>query len=524
MTDTVSPPPRTGSCPLSRHGATAADRTEPAPILTKPMSRRTLLRRTGTVAGAVGTLAMLDQLAWVPERVATAQETAAPPDVQFNLDPFMPPAQTIDGIPVAMPPVFTLFLTARLSFRPSRIDQLRMEGALREIEQRYPYSPAGVFTHVAYSDNYFNRLPSLVVAAAMPRTLSGNQPVLKRAVPGPTDVAPGNRELELRRPEFTVPVRMESNDILFTIRSDVAANVNDVAAWLSGSNRLRGALVASPRFDAVMTITSSRTMFVQRGLPRSVANQNRLPFNTFINPNSPMWMGFADQQVDASAPAQNVTFVGGGGIRLTNSQPGNYFDNGSIQHLSHVLLDLQQFYLDGREPEEPVDHRENFDERLQYMFESPSQVQEDPNDPFTDGGGPRNLGTRGAFLRNAFRGAGYARQSAIEFGRMGHLSQLHRTGRTSDGRPIHLRIDGPGFDTMDTTTGRNTAKLQFSGFFPSADFFAALRRSQGSVDLLEEFDLEEEDHGIERFITATRRQNFLIPPRRHRAFPLIEFT
>jgi len=524
VTDIVSPPPTQGVCPLHIGGANAAGAAEPAPILTKPLSRRTMLRRTGMFAGALGTLAMLDELAWVPERVAWAEDTNALPDVQFNLNPFMPPAQTIDGIPVAMPPVFTVFLTARLSFRPSKADQIRMENDLRQIEAAYPYSPSGVFSHVAFSDNYFNRLPGAVVAAAMPRTLSGNQAVLKRAVAGPTDVASGNRAMELRRAEFNVPVRLENNDILFTIRSDVAANVNDVAAWLSGSNRLRGAIVASPRYDGVMTITSARTMFVQRGLPRSVANQNRLPFNTFVNPKSPMWMGFADQQVDASAPPQNVTFVGGGGIKLTNSAAGNYFDNGAIQHLSHVLLDLQQFYVDGKEPDDDVDHRENFDERLQYMFETPSQVAEDPNDPFTDGGGPRNLGTRGAFLHNTFRGAGYARQSAQQFGRMGHLSQLHRTGRSTDGRPIHLRIDGPGFDTMDTTTGRNTAKLQFSGFFPSADFFADLRRSQASVDLLQEFALEEEDHGLERFITATRRQNFLIPPRRHRAFPLIEFT
>ena len=77
---------------------------------------------------------------------------------------------------------------------------------------------------------------------------------------------------------------------------------------------------------------------------------------------------------------------------------------------------------------------------------------------------------------------------------------------------------------MDTTTGRNTAKLQFSGFFPSSDFFATLRRNQSSIDLLQQFNLDEEDHGLERFITATRRQNFLIPPRRHRGMPLVELT
>jgi hypothetical protein len=31
-----------------------------------------------------------------------------------------------------------------------------------------------------------------------------------------------------------------------------------------------------------------------------------------------------------------------------------------------------------------------------------------------------------------------------------------------------------------------------------------------------------DDNGLERFITATRRQNFLVPPRRNRAFPLAE--
>jgi hypothetical protein len=515
---------RESRCPVA-HGARAAEQTEAPPaILSRPVSRRTVLR-TGAIAGAVGTLALLEGLAVLPERVAWADPSAlAFPDVQFDIAPFMPPAQTIDGVPIALPPVHTAFVTARLDRRPSAADQIRLENDLRIVEAAYPCSPSGVFTHVSYSDNYFAKFPSLLVAATVPRTTSGGQPVLKRAVPGPTDVASGNRTLELRRPEFTVPVRMESNDLVFTVRGDNPAIVSDVVSWLSGSNRLAGHTVASPAYFAGMTVTSSRAMFIQRGLPRSIANSQGLPFASFVNPASPMWMGFFDQQVDASAPAQDVTFVGGHGIKLTDAAAGDYFDNGSVQHLSHVLLDLRQFYVDGREPEEDVDHRENFDERLQYMFESPSQVAEDPNDPFTDGGGPRNLSTRGAALPNVFRGAGYARQSAMQFGRMGHVSQLHRTGRTSDGHPIHLRIDGPGFDAMDTTTGRNTPKLQFSGFFPSADFFATLRRSQASVDLLDEFDLEEEDHGLERFITATRRQNFLIPPRRHRAFPLAELA
>jgi hypothetical protein len=472
---------------------------------------------------------VLKQLSWIPDRIANADVTPAVtlPDIQFDIGPYVAPAQTIDGLRVGLPPVHTIFLTGRLAARPSPADQQRMENALLTIEANYPYAAGGVLTHVSYSDTYFGRLPAAVVTANMPRTIAfgeqaANQPVLKRAVAGSTDVFPGNRVLALRRPAFNVPVRFESNDVLFTIRSDNVTYADDVANWLSGSNTLIGRPVTSPRFDAALTITSKRFMFVQMGLPRNVAAQNSLAFQSFINPFSPMWMGFADQQVDASSPAADVTFVGGHGIKLTNAQPGNYFDNGAIQHLSHVLLDLEQFYLNGRDPAEG-DAREPFSERIQYMFTVPAAMQE-ADDPFLDGGGPRNLGTRGAFVRNAFQGADAARQHAIQFARIGHNDGLHRSGRTADGRPIHLRIDGPGFDAMDTTDGRNTPKLQFSGFFPSADFFANLRRNVGAVDLLEEFALAEEDHGIERFITATRRQNYLIPPRRHRAFPLIELT
>jgi hypothetical protein len=59
---------------------------------------------------------------------------------------------------------------------------------------------------------------------------------------------------------------------------------------------------------------------------------------------------------------------------------------------------------------------------------------------------------------------------------------------------------------------------------PSAEFFRTLRTSQASLDLQRTYGVRPEDNGLERFITATRRQNFLVPPRRHRAFPLTEFA
>ena len=59
---------------------------------------------------------------------------------------------------------------------------------------------------------------------------------------------------------------------------------------------------------------------------------------------------------------------------------------------------------------------------------------------------------------------------------------------------------------------------------PTAAFFATMRRNQASLDLAQENDVPPENLGLERFITTTRRQNFLVPPRRHRAFPLLELA
>ena len=97
-------------------------------------------------------------------------------------------------------------------------------------------------------------------------------------------------------------------------------------------------------------------------------------------------------------------------------------------------------------------------------------------------------------------------------------------GLAPDGTPLHIRMDGAGLDAMDVPDGSLQAKLQFAMFVPTADFFARLRRDQASLDLVQAFAVDPRHAGVERFITATRRQNFLVPPRRHRAFPLVELV
>jgi hypothetical protein len=264
-----------------------------------------------------------------------------------------------------------------------------------------------------------------------------------------------------------------------------------------------------------------------------------------------MTMGFIDQQVNASGPPQICTFAGNSSAKLTDADAGDYFDNGSIAHFSHVIEDLYQFYnTPGQDPRRP--DGEPFTERCQYMFRS-NQLGTSHGipaagnaDQFTNGGGP-------AFVNNIFQGTTAAAAGARDSGgvfspsnatinatfngqpRVGHEAALQQVSRAPEGTPMHIRNDGPGLDGMDVpafTTypgqasypaGSSQFKLQFLIFVPTADFFARMRTAQAAQNLQQQFlSGKDDDNGLERFITTTRRQNFLVPPRRNRAFPLID--
>src|SRR5262249_55956844 len=154
--------------------------------------------------------------------------------------------------------------------------------------------------------------------------------------------------------------------------------------------------------------------------------------------------------------------------RFTAAQPGDYFASGAIQHLSHIILDLDQYYAN---PDEP------YTERVQYMFRSNPIPSTGNADQFADGGGP-------AFLENLFQGTEDALRNARAPGpsrgehRMGPLAARQRSSRAADGTPVHIRMDGPGFDALDVPGGSAQPKLQFTAFVPTADFFATMRRNQ----------------------------------------------
>jgi hypothetical protein len=526
------------------------------------LTRRDVLR-LGAIGAAGTTLGVLSRAARSPVRLAL--DSVPPlPDIQHDIGAFLAPVETIDGVAFRFGPVFTKFVTASLTRVPTRDDQKALRDALDEIEHAYAFRPDGVFTFVSYGLPYFRKLPSGLAGYYIPRLADEpNRSALEEAIPGPTDVAFRFGRTGATNRKFNMPVRIEANDLLVTIRSDHLESAGDVESWLAGSNMLAGKRVPSPALSELIRFNPARVMFAQRGMPRRVADQATLPYAGRVHPQSPMWMGFADQQVAGSGPAEITTFQGNASARLTSARSGDYFDNASIQHLSHVILDLEQFYIgqanaspapekpdalddikrrvrdalfgdererdgsaqsdSGDQSESSGENDESYLERVQYMFRSTPPPSTGFADQFTDGGGP-------AFLPNEFKGARDAELGARGAGtpqgqhRLGHLAALQRSSRAADGTPIHIRMDGPGYDALDVPDGSNQPKLQFSIFVPTAEFFARMRANQASLDLARAHNVADDDQGLERFLNATRRQNFLVPPRRHRAFPLVEFA
>ena len=298
---------------------TSQDSGRTCPVHGSQNSGHQFSRRAALKMGALGlsaaTMGILETLPGV-ERLAHAAP-ASLPDIQFDISNFIAPAQTINGVQFRFGPVYTLLLTAKLKRTPTKQDQKRLADALNDIEANYAFSPSGVFTFVSYGLPYFKRLPSGIVSSHMPQLLSDHTRfALEEAVPSPTDVSSKNPGITKKT--FNVPVTIESNDVLFTIRSDSLLHVLQVAHWLRNSSNnddnvdtavqtspavqasvqgqasnqtLNGHTVSNHGLDDLFQFTSSRLQFVQIGLPRKLADLHKLSFASRVNPQSPMWQG-----------------------------------------------------------------------------------------------------------------------------------------------------------------------------------------------------------------------------------------
>jgi hypothetical protein len=452
--------------------------------------RRFLVGGAATALGAAGIYELVDQLAG---RAPTRPAGRLLPE-QHLLEGVRVVQE--NGVEVLVPPLHHQVVTARVTADPhprSLIDaQTQLESILRGLEDDYPATPAGLGTTVAWGRPYFEHFVPDQAGSYLPRDVRAGKSVLLDAPRFPSD------------PDETV---LESNDVAILLRSDVRDHIDDAVSRLQRSS--------------VLHVTSLRRGFAGGGfdggtsLPKQMAMSAGVPGADLIPDNSELFLGFTSTQRAGFGPGKIANFETLGYVDLGGT---DYFANGTHMHLSHVTEDLELWYINF-----------DFDERVTTAFRPGLQVE--PNVQ-TVAQGPEEA-----------QSAADVQRDFHSTGRIGHSASIQVTSRLAKdvagpdgtlypkGTAVPIRAD---FNTLDNPfeysdkpdelqTGP-VAGVHFLVFNPSSDDFHRNRLAMDGVLPGEKLPLPPRDRnqGFNSVLRTTHRQNFLVPPRRHRSFPLAE--
>ena len=454
-----------------------------------PTRRDVLVGAAAGALGVAGVYELVDQLAGhVPARPPVA---AALPE-QHLLEGVRVVSE--DGVEVLVPPLHHAVLTGSLDLDPGELAdaQSALERALAGLDRDYPPSPAGLGVAVAWGLPYFDRFVPTLARRYLPFDRRARKPALLPARRFPSD------------PPDTV---LEANDLAVQLRSDARPHIDDALARIERTG--------------VFRVTSLRRGFVGGAfdggdsLPRRMAIAANVPGAELIPAGSELFLGFTSTQRAAFGPGKIANFETLGYVDLRGS---DYFREGTHLHLSHVSEDLESWYV-------------NFvyAERVTTAFRPGLEV---PDNRQTIAQGPGQASDAAA-VRRAFRATG----------RIGHSASIQTTSRLQAdvvaaddiryprGTAIPIRAD---FNTLDNPFTYSdqplemndgpAAGIHFLVFNPSSNDFERNRLAMDGVlpDGTLPLEPRSRAQGFNSILTTTHRQNFLVPPRRHRSFPLAE--
>jgi hypothetical protein len=454
------------------------------------LTRRELL--AGAAVGAAGTAGvyeLVDRFAGTtPSRAAVGP---APPE-QYLLQGVR--VVRSDGIEVLVPPLHHEVHTAQVAVDRADLADARstLESALAGLDRDYAASPAGLGVTVAWGLPYFRRFVPAAAERHLPHDRRANTAALLDSKRFQSD------------PPQTV---LESNDLAILLRSDQRAHIDDAV------DRLKATKVLSP--------TSIRRGFAGGGfdggqsLPKQLALAAGVPGADLIPDTSELFLGFTSTQRASMGPGRIANFETLGYVDLRGS---DYFRHGTHMHLSHIAEDLEAWYLNF-----------DFDERVSTSFRPNLRI---PTSRQTVAEGPQDAQSVEEVVR------GYR-----ESGRIGHSGSLQPVSRLQarhvapdgtvypKGTAIPVRAD---FNTLDNpfswsssgdVSATPSAGLHFVIFNPTSDDFARNRQAMdGGFPNRKRLPLPARGNGqgFNAVLRTTHRQNFLVPPRRHRSFPLSE--
>jgi hypothetical protein len=470
------------------------------------LSRRELLRRGAAAIAAGNVYSVLDGLAAPPARAAAT--AVAPAKEQYLLAGQRVVSEL--GIPVIVPPLHHRVVTANVRIRGAAqlgAARKRLEKTLVALERRYPATPAGLGVTVAWGLPYFRRLvPKLADGRRFPAYLPVD--VLASKTRGKRV----NAVLDATRFASDDPtVVLGGDDVAFLLRSDDQGHLDDAYHALLGS------------LADVFSVRSVRNGFVGGGfeagpgLAKQMGMAAGVPGAELIVDGVQMFLGFTSTQKAAMAPDRIASFETLRG--LTDQTPRSYWSGGTAMHLSHLNEDLERWWKDTPYPDQLRAMTRpglTVPDKTYTIAEDVSRVER-PADVHAD---------------------------LAKFGGVGHSGALQTVTRlTADANDAYgvLRSRGTAlvqradFNTLDNPFAHSAiaaevsatpaAGVHFVAFAPTSDLFNRARRAMdGALGDGSSLGLAARSpaQGFNEFVHATHRQNFVVPPRAHRAFPLAE--
>jgi hypothetical protein len=473
---------------------------DPSPEGQRPVTRRVFTRRVGGAVLGASLLSLLDDVALARPAVAGSVP------LEQHLDPGVR-ITTDNGVEIVVPPIYHEIVTARLTVASSREllaarDELRF--ALRRIEAGHVVGPTGLIVTVAYGLPYFrNHLPRLRDGRRFPDYLPTDLPASRRAgrmVPVLVDT--------VRFPSDPATTVLESNDVVVLLRSDVRSHVTQARQQLLA--RLKG----------IVDPTSIRSGFVGAGLPKRMATAAGIAGAESIPDDAQLFLGFTSTQRKALGPARIANLESLRGV--TDQWPDGYFRHGTVMHLSHLFEDLEDWYSGDfvfrawaafRPGINPPDGTRTVPEDASVL-----QTQQEVIDGFESNG----IVGHSASLQPLSR---------LPAATVDNYGRRYAAGTALVQRADFNTIENPFAWTIDKRADRwrekPAAGLHFVSFTATASIFERVRQAMdghypnGKGTGLPPRDVE---LGLNSILRTTHRQNYLVPPRARRAFPLAELA
>ena len=459
------------------------------------LTRRKLLAGgAGAALAAAGIYELVDQLGGSPSRPAAG---GLPPE-QHLLDGVR--IVEDNGVEVVVPPLHHQLVTATVKVATDvKEAQGELEHILQKLEKDFDPTPAGLGSPSPGGCRTSAPTSRSSPTRTSPSTCARRRPRTSRSrccsTPG------GSRATRPRRSSRRTTSPCSS------------------AATASSTS-------PPPRRRSSRTSTSSAPTSIRRGfagggfdggqsLPKKMAVAANVPGSFLIPDQSELFLGFTSTQKAGLGPPKIAN------LEELGFSNGGYFSEGTHLAVAHISEDLEAWYVNFPHPE-----------RVSTVFRPGLKVK---RDVLTVPQGPDDVSSEGKVKRDFER--------TKQIGHSASLQTVSRLATTAVG--ASGAIYGPGtaiphradFNTLDNPFAWSVdperdgmadgaaAGVHFVVFNPSSDDFNRGRLAMDGVlpdGTKLPFAPRDRGQGFNSILRTTHRQNFLVPPRRHRSFPLAE--